>query len=99
MKKFSWFGVMVIVISIVVISFYLSRPLEDRNYGGGTSALRWLLWLAPMWIVAAAPFVDLITRSIWGKIGVVLLIAGSIASAEYLSIDSWVHRWLSGLNL
>lgn len=99
MKKFSWFGVMVIVISVVVIGFYISRPLEDRNYGGGTSALRWLLWLAPMWIIAAAPFVDLISRSIWGKIVVVLLIAGSIASAHYSAMNPWVHPWFYELML
>lgn len=99
MKRFSWFGVMVIVISIVVVGFYLSRPLEDRNYGGGTSALRWLLWLAPMWIIAAVPFVDLISRSIWGKIVVVLLIAGSIASAHYSAMNPWVHPWFYELML
>lgn len=93
MKKFSWFGVMVIIVSVVVVTFYLTRPQEDRNYGGGTSTLRWLLWLAPMWIVAAVPFVDLISRSIWGKIIVVVLTIGSIASAHYSAMNPWVHPW------
>lgn len=92
--RYRWIGAMIIIVSIVVVAFYLSRPLEDRNYGGGTSALRWLLWLAPLWLFAAVPFVQLISRNIWGKIVVVILIAGSVASAHYSAMNPWVHPWL-----
>lgn len=94
MKRFTWIGVMSILISIVVVGFYLSRPLEDRNYGGGTSALRWLLWLAPLWIVCAVPFVEMLAQSIWGKIGVTIIVLLSIASAHYSAMNPWVHPWL-----
>ena len=93
-RKFSWVGLMTMIVSLVVVAFYLSRPLEDRNYGGGTSALRWLLWLTPLWIYSAVPFVELISKSIWGKIIVVLLVAASIASCHYSAMNPWVHPWL-----
>lgn len=87
-------GLMILIVSVVVVGFYLARPVEDRNYGGGTSCLRWLLWLAPMWLMAAVPFVEWIGRNIWGKIAVSLLVAGSIASAHYSANNPWVHPWL-----
>ena len=93
-RRYRWLAVMIIIVSFVVVAFYLTRPLEDRNYGGGTSALRWLLWLAPLWILAAVPFVELLSKSIWGKIAVVILVAASIASAHYSAMNPWVHPWL-----
>ena len=39
-----------IIITMVVVGFYLTRPLIDRNYGGGTCCLRWLIWLTPLWL-------------------------------------------------
>ena len=85
---------MAILVSVVVVYFYLSRPLEDRNYGGGTSGLRWLIWLAPIWLIAAVPFVDLISQSIWGKIVVTILVLISVVSAYYSAMNPWVHPWL-----
>ena len=93
-KRFHWMGLMAIIVSLVVVAFYLTRPLEDRNYGGGTSALRWLLWLAPIWIYTAVPLVEVLARSIWGKIGVTILTVASIASAHYSAMNPWVHPWL-----
>ena len=93
-RRFGWIGLMTLVVSVVVVAFYLSRPLEDRNYGGGTSALRWLLWMAPLWLVAAVPMVDLLAKSIWGKIFVAILTVASIASAHYSAMNPWVHPWL-----
>ncbi|MCP4777874.1 MAG: hypothetical protein GY880_26950, partial [Planctomycetaceae bacterium] len=52
-----WLGLMTVVLSVVVIGFYLNRPEMDRNYGGVTSALRWLFWLAPLWLVCMLPVV------------------------------------------
>ncbi|MDB4671638.1 hypothetical protein OAG56_04440 [Mariniblastus sp.] len=97
MKRFSWIGVMTILVTGVVVYFYLSRPLEDRNYGGGTSGLRWLLWLAPLWMMAAVPFVDWISRSIWGRISCWILLLASVASAGFSAFNPWVHPWLYDL--
>ena len=41
------------LITLIVLAFYLSRPIHDRNYGGGTCCLRWLVWLTPLWLLDA----------------------------------------------
>ncbi len=45
------------VLSLVVIGFYLSRT-QNYNYGGVSCALRWSLWLVPLWLVALVPPLD-----------------------------------------
>ena len=89
-----WFAFMTIVISIVVVAFYIMRPEHDRNYGGWTSALRWLFWLAPMWLVSIVPIAEWLGKSSRGRMlcyGVLLL---SAVSACYSLGNPWVHPWL-----
>ncbi|MFP6702216.1 MAG: hypothetical protein VB861_10755, partial [Planctomycetaceae bacterium] len=45
------------VLSLVVIGFYPSRT-QNYNYGGVSCALRWSLWLVPLWLVALVPPLD-----------------------------------------
>ncbi len=44
-------------LSIVVLGFYLTRT-QNYNYGGVTCALRWSLWLVPLWLLALVPPLD-----------------------------------------
>jgi hypothetical protein len=92
--KLRWLGWMSLVLTTVVISFYITRPQLDRNYGGLTSALRWLFWLAPLWLVCMLPVVDWLSRSKWGRTACYLLLAGSVISATYSAANPWVHPWL-----
>tara|TARA_B100000686_G_scaffold351507_1_gene450516 strand:+ start:738 stop:2063 length:1326 start_codon:yes stop_codon:yes gene_type:complete len=44
-------------LSVVVLGFYLTRT-QNYNYGGLTCALRWALWLVPLWLLALVPPLD-----------------------------------------
>lgn len=89
-----WLGLLGVSVSVVVIAFYLLRPPMDRNYGGVTSALRWLFWLAPIWLVSMLPVVDWLARTNWGKGLCYVLLALSAISALYSMNNPWVHPWL-----
>lgn len=89
-----WLGALGVLISMVVVTFYLIRPEMDRNYGGMTSALRWLFWLAPIWLVCMLPVVDWLARSKTGKAICYLLLGLSAVSACYSLANPWVHPWL-----
>ena len=90
-----WFGLFTLAITVTVFAFYIEvRPAMDRNYGGVTSALRWVFWLAPMWLVCMLPIVEWLggtPRGRWLCIGL-LLISG--LSAFYSVQNPWVHPWL-----
>jgi glycosyltransferase involved in cell wall biosynthesis len=81
-------------VSLIVIAFYLSRPMQDRNYGGMTSGFRWAFWLAPLWATAATPAADLISRSRAGRgIGLVLL-GLSVVSVAFPTWNPWTLPWI-----
>lgn len=89
-----WLGWMGVSVSLVVIGFYLVRPAMDRNYGGVTSALRWLFWLAPIWLMTMLPVVDWLAKTKTGKAACFLLLFLSAVSAFYSINNPWVHPWL-----
>jgi hypothetical protein len=80
-------------VSIVCIAFYIARPIEDRNYGGMTSAFRWVFFLAPLWIVSMLPAVDATARSRLGRIVCAMLLALSALSAAYPR-NPWTLPWI-----
>lgn len=89
-----WFALMTIVISVVVVAFYIERPAHDRNYGGWTSGLRWLFWLAPLWLVSMVPIVEWLGKSSRGRMCCYGLLLISALSASYSLGNPWVHPWL-----
>jgi hypothetical protein len=89
------FALMTIVLTAVVISFYVFyRPAMDRNYGGVTSALRWLFWLAPLWLVCMLPIVEWLGRTRNGRFICIALLVLSGLSAAYSMNNPWVQPWL-----
>ncbi|MEX2187398.1 MAG: hypothetical protein WD875_11405 [Pirellulales bacterium] len=80
-------------VSVACIAFFLMRPLEDRNYGGMTSAFRWVFWLAPLWIVTMLPAADATARSRGWRIAAAVLLALSALSAAYPR-NPWSHPWI-----
>jgi hypothetical protein len=89
------FGSMTIVLTAVVISFYvIYRPAMDRNYGGVTSALRWLFWLAPLWLVCMLPMAEWLGKSRNGRFFCIFLLIISGLSAAWSMNNPWVHPWL-----
>ncbi len=83
-----------VAITLVVLAFYLSRPLIDRNYGGHTTALRWMIWLTPLWLLTLLPAADWLGQSRRGRAILLALIAISAFSAHYGADNPWTHPWL-----
>jgi hypothetical protein len=87
-------AIAVIMISLVVLAFYLTRPQIDRNYGGVSCCLRWMLWLGPMWLVAMLPAADWASpsrRACWFCLA---FLAISAFSATYNGLNPFSHPWL-----
>lgn len=87
-------AVTTILITTVVLAFYLTRPQIDRNYGGGTCCLRWLLWLTPLWLLTLLPSADRLGHSRWGRGFALALLLISVLSAHYAADNPWSHPWL-----
>lgn len=84
----------VLVVTGVVLGFYLSRPQLDRTYGGFTSGLRWMFWFTPMWVLLMVPAADWMGRRRPWRAAAVLLLLISVFSAFYASGNPWTHPWL-----
>ncbi|MEX0643166.1 MAG: hypothetical protein WD468_10725, partial [Pirellulales bacterium] len=86
---------MIGLISAICLVFYIGmRPQEDRNYGGMTSALRWMFWCAPLWLVVMIPTADRLSRSAGCRAFAALLLTLSVMSASYPTWNPWVHPWI-----
>ncbi|WP_010581843.1 hypothetical protein [Schlesneria paludicola] len=79
--------------SAVVIVFYMTRT-QNYNYGGVSCALRWALWLTPLWLVAVVPALDRFA-GIWAfRSAASLLLAVSVYSAWQPIDNPWRQPWL-----
>ena len=81
------------VLTVIVLAFYLTRT-QNYNYGGVSCALRWSLWLTPLWLVALIPLLDTTARSITLKPIASLLLVASIVSAWLPVPNPWQQPWL-----
>ena len=86
-----------VAISIVVVLFYIARDQGDRNYGGMTCTLRWLLWLAPLWLVMIIPVADAATKNMFSHLLCWGLIFLSFVSAMYAFSNPWQLPWTYSL--
>jgi hypothetical protein len=80
--------------SLIVLGFYLTRPQLDRNYGGVTCCLRWLIWLTPLWLLMLLPAAQRLWRGRWGWVVGLALLALSVFSAAYGESNPWSHPWV-----
>lgn len=86
-------AMLVAVVSAVCLAFYLWSPSVDRNYGGTSSAFRWVFWMAPMWLCVMLPVADATAdRRVPRWIAVVLL-GLSMISTTYPTWNPWTHPW------
>lgn len=83
-----------LLISAIILAFYLTRPQIDRNYGGGTCCLRWLIWLTPLWLLTLLPMADWLSKSRWGRTLAIMLLVVSVFSAAYATDNPWSHPWI-----
>ncbi|MEM7478005.1 MAG: hypothetical protein AAF483_23720, partial [Planctomycetota bacterium] len=86
----------ILVTSAVVIGFYFSRSLEDRNYGGVTSGFRWTFWMIPMWLYLATSGLQKLNSQVGRRI-VEWLVVLSVFSASFPWNNPWVSPWLMQL--
>ncbi len=83
----------VLLLSVVCLVFYIGlRPLEDRNYGGMTSGLRWMFWFIPMWLVLLAAGAEGAGRM--ARAFALVLLVFSCLSASYPTWNPWTHPWI-----
>ncbi|MFH1269366.1 MAG: hypothetical protein ABIK89_26860 [Planctomycetota bacterium] len=87
-------ALMIAAVSLVCLLFYLTRPQDDRNYGGMTSGFRWMFWFAPLWLVAMLPAVDAVANRKWLRTGALVLLGLSVLSASYPTWNPWTHPWI-----
>jgi hypothetical protein len=85
-------------VSLACLVFYIGVVgQQDRNYGGMTSGFRWVFWLAPLWLVAMLPAVDVLAKHCWTRCLALLLLAVSALSASYPTWNPWTQPWLYDL--
>lgn len=95
MRDFPCISVAIIsLVSLVCLFFYLSRPQIDRNYGGVSSGLRWMFWMAPLWIFVAIAAVDKLSISRLGRIVCGVFLAGSCFTVSTSLDNPWTHPWI-----
>ena len=80
------------VLSVVVLGFFLTRT-GNYNYGGVSVALRWMLWLTPLWSLLLLVACDRFDAR-WFRVVVIALAALSIASATASGPNPWQQNWL-----
>jgi hypothetical protein len=84
-----------LVLSITVVGFYIVGVNDrNRNYGGWTSGLRWLLWLTPLWLLSMLPVADWLAGRRWGRVLAYFLLGMSVLSASYPAWNPWRHPWI-----
>lgn len=89
-----WVAAAITVTTVVVLGFYLMRPMEDRNYGGVTSGLRWTFWMIPLWYWLAIRGL----RHTRGYLAVGLLVVALVISVYSATIpwgNPWTSPWLT----
>ncbi len=84
--------VMTAGLSVIVLGFYLTRT-DNYNYGGVSCALRWALFLTPLWLMSLAVVFDRWPASRFITIAAVLLLTGSVYSAWLPMSRAWQQPW------
>ena len=84
-------AVSTLLLSLVVIAYYI---FKSDNYGGWTNGPRWLMWLASLWLLTLLPVVDWLGRRRWGRAVCIALLALSVLSAHYSDWNPWRHPWI-----
>lgn len=82
-----------LVLTVIVFGFYMSRT-GNYNYGGNSSALRWMLWLTPFWLISMIPLLDQLSQKRWLQIFGVFCLLISVFSAHHPLHNPWQAPWI-----
>ncbi len=93
-RRWRELSAMIALLSLVCLLFYIFRPLEDRNYGGMTSAFRWMFWFAPLWAIGMLPALSRMANRRWLCGLALVLLAASVASRSFPTWNPWTHPWI-----
>ncbi|MDR3181784.1 MAG: hypothetical protein LBT89_02510 [Planctomycetaceae bacterium] len=93
-EKYRQLAAVILLTSVVVFVFYMMQAQPNRNYGGMTSALRWMFWFVPLWSVPLVTAADWCCRSWFGRFTALTCLAVSVLSAAYPVWNPWTHPWL-----
>jgi hypothetical protein len=85
----------ILVCTVICLAFYVTRPLEDRNYGGMATGFRWALWFAPLWLFAMLPAADALAATRLRRVAAAVLLGVSVLSASYPTWNPWTLPWLN----
>jgi hypothetical protein len=96
-RRYRSLSAIILLTSVVVFAFYMQQPLHERNYGGNTSALRWMFWFAPLWSLALVAAADWFSRTVFLRVIALLCLVVSIMSAAYPIWNPWTMPWTHNL--
>lgn len=91
-------GVLTLLLTAIVLGFYIFVVNDrNRNYGGWTAGLRWLIWMSPLWLLTMLPVADWLASRRWGRWLGYIFLAVSVFSVSYPVYTPWRHPWLYDL--
>jgi hypothetical protein len=61
-RQLRWIALAALALTVIVVLFYMSRPMHQRNYGGMTCGLRWTFWLIPLWLMMLPTCLDVLDK-------------------------------------
>ena len=86
-----------LLLTLVCLAFYLSRPLQDRNYGGVCNGLRWMMWFIPLYLLTMLPIIAWLGKTRVGRTFAALALALGIFSASYKPMNCFSAPWIFDL--
>jgi hypothetical protein len=92
--EFPWFvQPLGLALTVVVIGFYLVET-SGQNYSGWSNGLRWLMWLAPIWLTCMLPVAEQLACCRRGRVIGYVFLALSVFAVHYQLWNPWRHPWL-----
>ena len=82
-----------LALTLILIGFYIFRPIQDRNYGGVASGFRWMFWLIPLYSLLLIQALHSARRSVLIGTIFVLTLLVSIYSAHVAFLNPWQNPW------
>jgi hypothetical protein len=92
-KRLRYWALLILLMSLIVFVFYMAQGQASRNYGGMTSALRWMFWFVPLWGIPLVSAADWLSRFRWSRVAALILLAISVMSATYPVWNPWSQPW------